>query len=424
MEYMTVKDAAVKWNISERYVQRYCTEGRIEGAIKFGGTWAIPPDAGKPEDLRRKQKSEENKENKESKENKDNKDNEKAPEKTEEVLKNASSDDLKVVMPLLNTPYAPGYAMEAIENIEDTDMRNIALAEYYYFSGHSAKASDIVEEYLTHKDLALRLSACWLYAYANLALDRISRARQALNQIRVSVAEVDGKMPPVYRAYANCVSMGASVLLHLPVSEDPGTVRKSIALLPPGLKLFSLYMQAHQTYLDGKYGACIGIAETALVLEEKLYPIASVYLHLVCTMGYINLRQSEQAKEHLLEAWKIAQPDDMIEAFGEHHGLLGGMLEAVIRKDYPSDFKRIIDITYSFSAGWRKIHNPDTGHNVADDLTTTEFTIAMLAARGWSNKEISAHLDISVNTVKMHVSSVLQQLGVPQRKDLAQFMLK
>ncbi|MCD8155869.1 MAG: helix-turn-helix transcriptional regulator [Clostridiales bacterium] len=100
------------------------------------------------------------------------------------------------------------------------------------------------------------------------------------------------------------------------------------------------------------------------------------------------------------------------------------MLEAVLRKDYPDDFKRIIAITYSFSAGWRKIHNPDTGHHVADDLTTMEFTIAMLAARGWSNKEIGAHLGISTNTVKMHISSVLRQLGIPQRKDLAKFMLK
>jgi len=36
---------------------------------------------------------------------------------------------------------------------------------------------------------------------------------------------------------------------------------------------------------------------------------------------------------------------------GEHHGLLGGMLEAVIKPKWPEDFKRIIDITYRFSSG-------------------------------------------------------------------------
>ncbi|MCD8237875.1 MAG: helix-turn-helix transcriptional regulator [Clostridiales bacterium] len=176
--------------------------------------------------------------------------------------------------------------------------------------------------------------------------------------------------------------------------------------------------------MNKRYDACIAIAETALALEEKLYPIPSIYLHLVAAMGYINIRDTEQAKEHLLSAWQIAEPDDMIEAFGEHHGLLGGLLESVMKKKYPDAFKRIIKITYSFSAGWRKVHNPGTGHYVADDLTTTEFTVAMLAARGWSNKEIADHLHVSTRTVEAQITSVLQKLGNPQRSDLSKFLLK
>ncbi|MCD8364606.1 MAG: LuxR C-terminal-related transcriptional regulator [Clostridiales bacterium] len=407
MDYMSVGDAAKNWKISERYVQRYCAEGRIEGAVKIGRSWAIPADARKPVNVRwaaRKNDSQEGL--------RDEEENSAQPRK------------LFTAMPLLNTPYQPGTAGDSIAAIEDADTRNIALAEFYYFSGRSAEASDLAEEYLSHRDIAIRLSACWLYGYANLALDRIPRARQALAQVRSTLDSVDETTPEIYRAYALCIATGACVLLHLPVSERLGSIREYLPLLPPGLRLFALYVQAHRTYLDGQYGTCIGIAETALALEGTLYPIPTIYLHLVATMGYINLRQNEQAKAHLTEAWKIARPDDMIEPFGEHHGLLGGMLETTLKKDYPDDFKRIIDITYSFSAGWRKIHNPDTGHHVADDLSTTEFTVAMLAARGWSNKEISAHLGISTNTVKMHISSVLQELNVPQRGDLAKYMLK
>ncbi len=402
MEYLSVKEMAKKWGISERYVQRCCMEGRIEGAVKFSGAWALPVNARKPEDLRRTPLKPE-------------------PDGEPQAL---PGEALRVAMPLLNTPYKPGHCMEALANIQDPDSRNIAMAEYCFFSGQAARASDIAEEYLTSADLALRFSACWLYAYANLALDRIPRARQAMTQIRNTLESLDDSTPPAHRALAVCVSTGASVLLHLPLPKILSPLKQYIHLMPPGLKLFVLYIEAHHSYLNQQYGACIGIAETALALEGELYPIPSIYLHLVATMGYMSLKQPEYAREHLLEAWKIAQPDDMIEAFGEHHGLLGGMLEAVMKKDFPDDFSRIIDITYRFSAGWRKIHNPDTGHHVADTLTTTEFAIAMLAARGWSNKEISAHLDISANTVKMHVSSALQKLGISQRKELAQFMLK
>ena len=49
---MPIKEAAVKWNLSVRRLQTICNEGMIEGAMKFGNTWAIPKDAGKPVDKR------------------------------------------------------------------------------------------------------------------------------------------------------------------------------------------------------------------------------------------------------------------------------------------------------------------------------------------------------------------------------------
>lgn len=50
--YMTIKEAAKKWDISSRRVQMFCVEGRIDGATKFGREWAIPVDANKPDDKR------------------------------------------------------------------------------------------------------------------------------------------------------------------------------------------------------------------------------------------------------------------------------------------------------------------------------------------------------------------------------------
>ena len=153
-------------------------------------------------------------------------------------------------------------------------------------------------------------------------------------------------------------------------------------------------------------------------------PISAIYLHLVAVMDYMSMKQTDRARAHLLTAWEIARPDDLIEGFGEHHGLLGGMLEAVIKPNWPEDFKRIIAITYRFSAGWRKIHNPETGHNVADDLTTTEFAVAMLAARGWTNREIAGHLQISSNTVKQYLDAAREKLHVSRRQDLKKYMLR
>ena len=42
MEYITIKEAAEKWNLSVRRVQTICNNGMIQGTIKFGHAWAIP----------------------------------------------------------------------------------------------------------------------------------------------------------------------------------------------------------------------------------------------------------------------------------------------------------------------------------------------------------------------------------------------
>lgn len=48
MDFMTIKEAAIKWNISTRRVQVLCSEGRIEGAFKHGNAWFIPKGSVKP----------------------------------------------------------------------------------------------------------------------------------------------------------------------------------------------------------------------------------------------------------------------------------------------------------------------------------------------------------------------------------------
>lgn len=52
MDYLTVKDAAELWNISERRIINLLNNERIPGAYKIGRRWCIPKDASKPIDRR------------------------------------------------------------------------------------------------------------------------------------------------------------------------------------------------------------------------------------------------------------------------------------------------------------------------------------------------------------------------------------
>lgn len=57
VEYMSTKEAAEKWGISERRIQKLCEDNRIEGAMRFSRVWAIPKKAVKPIDARCKKRN-------------------------------------------------------------------------------------------------------------------------------------------------------------------------------------------------------------------------------------------------------------------------------------------------------------------------------------------------------------------------------
>ena len=230
-DYLSLREAAQKWGVSERRINQYCTEGRIAGAQRIGKAWAIPSNAQKPGDPRRMRQQ-----------------GEIPPLQTPAGgrLNHAN------LMPLMNTAFAPGNCRAAALAMTPGPRRDIALAEYHYFSGQPEAAAKEAEVYLTSPDIGAKLSACLIYAYANLSLGRIPRARFALDELNAALASA-GKESPEFRAAAAFVASAGAVLLHLPMPDKLPEIESFLPLLPPGLRAFALYVQAHYLYLKKEY---------------------------------------------------------------------------------------------------------------------------------------------------------------------------
>lgn len=330
----------------------------------------------------------------------------------------------RVPMLLMSSAFPLGRCIEFIESIDDVPQKEMAYAEYYYFSGRHEKAVEYAEMYLNCEDIMLKLSASLIYTFANLSLDRIHSARFGLERLKeylkeAMLEETDKKT----RACCVFVATAAHTLLHIPVGDLP-PLAEYLSEFTKGMQLWGAYVLAHKAYLVKDYQRSLGIVQTCLMTCSKVYPIAMIYLNLVVAMDLMNLKETDKAKVYFMKVWEISRPDNLIEGIGEHHGLLQGLIETCMKKDYPEDYARIINITYKFSAGWRRIHNPDTNEDVADNLTTTEFTIAMLANKGWTNKEIAEYLGITQRTVKQHLTCVFNKLNIENRKQLKNFMLR
>lgn len=293
-----------------------------------------------------------------------------------------------VVLPLLNSSFEPGRAREVVEGFVDVDLRNIARAELFYFTGQAEECCEITRRYLSSRVIELKLSACILYGYSNLTLGNV-----------------------------------AAVLLHLPTDGMPAFGEYS-RMLPEGLRLFATYVMAHHTYLNGEIWSAYGMGKAALFMADRSYPISMTYIHCMMAVCAINRKHKQEAQEEMLRSWELAKMDGFLEPFIEHHGLLRGLIEACIRNRDPEAYQRITEGVISFSRGWMALHNPENRRKVTGELSTMEFSIAMLASGGWTNKEIGEHLGISINTVKHYLTDIFCKLNVKKRDELKKFMLK
>jgi DNA-binding NarL/FixJ family response regulator len=69
----------------------------------------------------------------------------------------------------------------------------------------------------------------------------------------------------------------------------------------------------------------------------------------------------------------------------------------------------------------REVRSPAAG---VDLLTERETDVLRLLAQGHSNKEIAQALHIAEQTVKTHVSHILDKLGVPSRTQAALYAIR
>ena len=51
-DYMTAQEAAEKWNVSLRWVQRLCKENSVKGSLNINRVWLIPKETKRPLDMR------------------------------------------------------------------------------------------------------------------------------------------------------------------------------------------------------------------------------------------------------------------------------------------------------------------------------------------------------------------------------------
>lgn len=207
MQFEQAQQTAERLGVTVRAIQKWAKEGRLPGAEKIGREWLIPAGIEKPVD-----KSE-------------------AAEVPQKKM--------RMPLPLLNSAFPVGKCREYIESIADKDDRQIALGEYYYFSGQAELAAKTIEQYLDSEDESLRYSAGLICSFANLSRGHIHLARFALSKVKESLHKELKSTNTVAHAVGIFTATTSAVLLHSPVPEIP-PLEKYLKYLPGGVEAFGL----------------------------------------------------------------------------------------------------------------------------------------------------------------------------------------
>lgn len=177
--------------------------------------------------------------------------------------------------------------------------------------------------------------------------------------------------------------------------------------------VFGLYLLESEDYtrLIGTFKA---------LLREKMYQkhvIFQIQALIYIAVALHKIGRSSEAEENLLTAMELSFPDNIIMPFVEHflwiEPLLVSMGEA---ERYREEIGQIKQIASQYRENRKQVRSYLL--NPKNELTKREAEMAMLACKGYSNRDIADELFLAQSTVKRAMVDIFKKLKISTRTEL------
>lgn len=389
MEYISSKEAASRWGISERLVQRFCTENRIPGAKKFGHYWMIPSDTARPQKRRQK-----------------------ASQETEYKSQLPVDDTCIVSMPAWS---APGEAEQILSALTG-EAAELFEMELTYYRGQADSAHELARKLFIKSSFTETRLAC-LQALALCAIYRGSYIEWA-----ESLSSISALKPWRSEAEAMKEMAIASVRLSfIDLSTVPDWLKSgNFGRLPEYGSFQAAFTYLKYLQLSGRFEAARHSAVMALTRKDFAEnPIVRSYLELILASLEHSLNNDNSAKAHIRIALKYALPDGLYNILVENVGGLDTLLEDVmLAEGLDVQWRSVVRLYEQYKAGWMALGRLIIGEQWITDLTPREWEALKYATMGLSTAEISDRMGISTASVKKYLGSVYGKLSLNGRNDI------
>lgn len=181
----------------------------------------------------------------------------------------------------------------------------------------------------------------------------------------------------------------------------------------------AIYVHLSCLALKGKNTRLAGEAEAVPWGLGGKSAFSRMLLSLLLAVGHHLAGNREQAMSHLRRAAELEMSEGFVTHFATWAAFLGEAADELVRKEYPDQYESYSKIKESLAAGRKEISRALPG-NTPEALTGRERKVALLAAQGLRNGEIAEKLFVTENTVRTHLYTAFQKLGVNRRAQLAE----
>ena len=398
MDYMTVIEAASKWNVTVRQVQRLIAANRISGVIKYGRAFVIPANAKKPGDPRFERL-----------------------ERGEPFKRKSLSQEIADFNAALSSLYIPLDNPDAVLDMtHDERIRLYLEMELAYPRGHFEKVKRLYQE-IKSKGVE-KLFATGPAIAASISLGDYAFFMEVETWLKSIIKANLGADVTAYAEFCLAIAYNGMVVFDM----VPDWLKNGdFSALPDPEKPYAAYVRGEYLSQQKKPDIMLAVAHAYLSFcasEDALYS-PDTYLRILCAEACWAMGRETEAKDYLRGAMKKNLPHGFISPFAERLHPLGGLCELMLKQEFPEYYDAVVSQCERATRNWLIFHNRFTKDNIAYMLPIREYHMARLVAQGVPFKKIAAQFNMTYGAFNNRMQEIYQKLFIKGKTELPRLIL-
>jgi len=379
MEFITPKEAADNWEISIRRVQKYCADGKIDGAVNMGKQWLIPSDAQRPPDGRKNRS---------------------------EGMKPDPFFPLFIYTRDLSSPETA--------NVPESLLKPALL----FLEGKYSEAVPSFRKLSAEgSNRNIRFSATVFLAFSAILLGMTDEYRAGLVSLQAMMT--DEKEQDEYKEEYNLcyrfMQCFVSYDLELLRTVDP------IKLSDEALAFYSLSLLMTQSFTANKQSQDAMAAYELLcrTMERKKAFFGLMCLSTLLGIQYFREQDIDHAEEHAKKACELALRNDWLPALAIVYPAMTSVFNKFLIWEGHNYILEIRKHSEQICSSMAILHTASGGDFERMKTALTEgCQMLHLLAYGLTNRDIGNVMDIPDGVVKRKIQALMEQYGVQNRAEL------